>query len=75
MPCVFCSIMSGDLPARWVAQAPDASPEAFAAAGLMIQRVARAAEAALRATGEPSGRHVEGDLAGMLSSAMAAQAS
>ncbi|RAS68274.1 hypothetical protein C8D87_102339 [Lentzea atacamensis] len=24
MPCVFCSIMSGDLSARWVARAPDA---------------------------------------------------
>ena len=25
MPCVFCSIASGDLPAHWVARGPDAT--------------------------------------------------
>ncbi|MET9628709.1 HIT family protein [Lentzea sp. NPDC006480] len=81
MPCVFCSIASGDLPAHWVARGPDAiaflplpasalapghtlvvprehstgvhdaTPEAFTAAGLMIQRVARAMRTALGASG------------------------
>lgn len=79
--CVFCDIVAGKAPARWVAQqdlavaflpmpeqalAPghvlvvprehavgvqDVSPQGLAAAALMVQQVARAADSALGASG------------------------
>ena len=81
MSCVFCDIVTGEAPARWVARqaravaflplpeqalAPghtlviprehavgvqDVSPAGLSAAALLVQQVARAAEAALGATG------------------------